>query len=69
MMRKVGSILAVSGFHHQITKRGIAFKKCEKPPKILITGMSLCLTYTLILRFWIIKFVMSAVIAIKLCEY
>lgn len=39
MMRKVGSILAVSGFN-QISKRGITIKKTDKPPKILITGMS-----------------------------
>lgn len=38
MLRKVGSILAVSGFH-QIAKRGLAIRKAERPPKILITGM------------------------------
>lgn len=38
MLRKVGSFLAVSGFH-QISKRGLTLKKTEKPPKILITGM------------------------------
>ncbi len=40
MLRKVGSFLAVSGFH-QVAKRGLALKKTEKPPKILITGMYL----------------------------
>lgn len=39
MMRKVGSMLAVNGFH-QISKRGLALRKIEKPPKILITGWS-----------------------------
>lgn len=39
MFRKVGSALAVNGFH-QLTKRGLALMKTEKPPKILITGMS-----------------------------
>lgn len=38
MFRKVGSTLAVSGFH-QISKRGFALKKTDRPPKILITGM------------------------------
>lgn len=37
MLRKVGSVLAVNGFH-QISKRALTIRTNEKPPKILITG-------------------------------